>query len=401
MHTSSPLESGFRVDPSRWPVRRVLLGCVVLFVAGALAAWVASDKTPVTNSGSTTVVLQYQPKRKAETVPVYADLLRQTDSQTKFLVAVSSDEDEQDLRDGLGTELGRDPRLEFVHVSQPLGPWVRDRYIPFGKDGRAHLYVPPTEAVPPPERGSLEVATALLERDPSMVRVRGRLRLVGGDVILTSRDLLIGAGTVHKHTRGMRARRVQLEKALRTVFGRTPLVVGTGRTPLPYDHIDMFLSAVDDRTLLLGDPRLAVRTLAGDGLPPAVLLDGAFGRFLTATQEAMQDRYDAVLGQLRSWGFRVVRVPILHGEPLPDGRRGTILTWNNALVDRALRRVFVPHYGLPRLDALATETWRDLGYDVRPIDSRGAIVRGGAVRCLTTVLPGPDTKNRRRTSRPD
>jgi hypothetical protein len=104
--------------------------------------------------------------------------------------------------------------------------------------------------------------------------------------------------------------------------------------------------------------------------------------------------YEQIAGQLAAAGFRVERLPILHGERLDEARRGVVLNWNNVVtLDTAEgRQVFVPRYGVPALDRLAHEAWARWGFAVRPIHVRGTVVYGGAVRCVVNVLEQPGTR---------
>lgn len=370
----------------RWAVATtVLLALIVVGAFHVAATGDAHGGSDSRESKGNLVILQFQPMRLDASLPVYRGLLETMPSDTRFVVGVGSPRHEAEFRRALGPVLGWDPRVKFLCVQRPLGPWVRDRFIPFYKDGERHLYVPDERSVHPMEIGSLDVAALLQERDPSLHFSPSTLKLAGGDVILTRRHILIGHGTVFRHTRGILEGERDFRSDVETLFGRELVIVGRGAEPLPYNHIDMFLSATNEKTLLLGDPAMAMRTLYPGRRAPAVLVDNDLGRFVRPTQEKLVPRYRRLAEQLEASGFRIVRVPILHGEPMPDGRPTTILNWNNALLDRRAARAYVPRYGMPALDEQAWRIWRREGFEVLPIAARAAIVCGGSVRCLTTA----------------
>jgi hypothetical protein len=65
-----------------------------------------------------------------------------------------------------------------------------------------------------------------------------------------------------------------------------------------------------------------------------------------------------------------------------------ILTWTNAVIETrgGKRRVYLPAYGLKRLDRAAQEAWDAVGCEPVPISAEAVIVLGGAVRCVTNAV---------------
>jgi hypothetical protein len=147
-------------------------------------------------------------------------------------------------------------------------------------------------------------------------------------------------------------------------------------SPLAREHVDMYVAVTGPRKLLLGDPRLGLSAIEeGEDVR-------RFGRFTAERQAALAKEYDAVEERLREEGFEVRRLPILHAED------GVILTWTNAVADTrgGRRRIYLPEYGLKRLDRRAQEAWAAEGFEPVPIDAEAVIVLGGAVRCVTNAV---------------
>ncbi|MHC4931609.1 MAG: hypothetical protein ACYTGV_05390, partial [Planctomycetota bacterium] len=131
-----------------------------------------------------------------------------------------------------------------------------------------------------------------------------------------------------------------------------------------------------------GDPRLASDFLKVQFDPDAADPEArSVGIFSLQSQNEWIPGYEKLAAQLRRRGFRVERLPILHSDD------GTILTWNNAVVERrsGVPIAYVPRYGIPSLDRLAFRRWEQLGFRVEPVRCTRIIAHGGAVRCLTST----------------
>ena len=169
---------------------------------------------------------------------------------------------------------------------------------------------------------------------------------------------------------------------LTTLLGSEPILCGA-RLGVPHAHCDMYLTAIGDRHVLLGDPRLGaalLERLRGEDLTASVLPPG--DQFSIASQLDLAARYDAIRDELEQAGLLVDRLPIVHGD------QGLLLTWNNALIDAREDgvRAYVPSYGIPALDRAAHDVFRGLGMRCFPIDVARLLPHGGAVRCMTNVI---------------
>lgn len=184
------------------------------------------------------------------------------------------------------------------------------------------------------------------------------------------------------------------------VMGRDdPKLPGREMDPAT-DHMDMGCTPIDDNTFLVGDPSLAkqvVNSMAPDekdqlehvlsmraGYP--VKLSQA-GQFQPHNRDDQSD-FDAYAHILESKGYKVLRVP--HLEPPKDG--DPYLSYNNCLMERfekdgkEVRRVFLPHYGIKKLDDMADQVWKSQGYEVHPIPLEALSAEWGALRCVSNWL---------------
>jgi hypothetical protein len=370
----SPAQRALRLAP--------LLLVLAASFAGAEPATRAPVRTPTLGAFGPvdTWVLHYDPALGEVVLPTMEDLLGAVHPDSRVLIAVPTPRDARTVRSLLGITPEEHPQVGFVVADELISGWARDRYIAFEREGAPVLYAIPERDVPEGRRGDVAVARALLDQFPERRLVESPLVLEGGNCVLSDAAVFVGPQVIDQNLAlfGGDAQAVLTEVG--RVFAREVVLVGGAGAPVPHDHVDMFLTALDEETLLLGDPRLtqpyfeALRDLdVPEGTP------NELGTFTWPDQLAWAERYDAVCEDLLRRGFSVERIPILH--------TGTevVLTWNNAVLETraGVRTAFVPRYGIPVLDRLAQGAWRRLGFLVHPIRARGPILQGGAVRCLS------------------
>ncbi len=70
----------------------------------------------------------------------------------------------------------------------------------------------------------------------------------------------------------------------------------------------------------------------------------------------------------------------------------TWVTYNNCLMESyqkedgtQVRRVFLPEYGLPKLDQAAEEVYKARGFEVVPLQLSALTAMRGAIRCISNV----------------
>jgi len=383
----APLRTARRVQ------RRILLPVCAAAVALAallpLRVW--ADPAAPRPAAIREWVLHFEAATSDISASAYTSLLRQLPPSSRVLVAVPKRRDSQAFREQVDLPGECWDRVEFLVMGQALSAWPRDRYVFFERRGRPTLLLPDEGSVSEARRGDLAVGLALAAEEPAHEVVRTRLAFEGGDLIVGKRVALVGAGTVAVNCRRLCLGTEAVRAELAAVLGRRVLIVGAELLNLPHEHIDMYVHLLDDRTVLVGDPRAAVA--AWDGLQADLDQRERLAFFGNPTHEDQACKvpvYEAIAEDLKAQGFRVERVPALHAQ---DG--DVVLTWTNAVVeDRAGELyAYVPTYGLRVLDAEAHAVWKRLGCRVVPVDVAAAVLEGGALRCLTNVLrrpSGPD-----------
>jgi hypothetical protein len=208
------------------------------------------------------------------------------------------------------------------------------------------------------------------------------------------------------------------------VMGRDdPAAPGVEKDPAT-DHMDMGATPVDDKTYFVGDPSLARQAIASMTGPERAKLEGLLSKragyavtlpvFQPHNRDDQSD-FDAYAHILEAKGYTVARVP--HLEPPKAG--DPYISYNNCLMERfdrgtlgralravatfasftfaapgmmrvrlftETRRVFLPHYGIAKLDDLADAVWKQHGFTVIPIPLWALSSEWGALRCVSNWL---------------
>ncbi|MEW6280505.1 MAG: hypothetical protein AB1758_17915, partial [Candidatus Eremiobacterota bacterium] len=165
------------------------------------------------------------------------------------------------------------------------------------------------------------------------------------------------------------------------------------------DHMDMGFTPISDREVLLGDPELA-RQLINEMTPAErsqaearmselaghpVDLDDYFGTGPMNRDNPLDFANYKKIAEGK--GLEVTRLP--HLEP---GFSGSYISYNNCLMERftkdgqEVRRVFLPVYGIEKLDDYATSVWQSKGFEVIPMPLGALSTKWGALRCISNWL---------------
>lgn len=195
----------------------------------------------------------------------------------------------------------------------------------------------------------------------------------------------------------------EARKLFEEKFGKPVTVLGKDDPTTPHaeepatDHMDMGCTPIDDNTFLVGDPGLAkqiVGKMSYKELDDAErILSKSAGKPVRLPRAGDRNRdcqedFDAYAKTLTDKGYNVVRVP--HAEP---GMSRSYISYNNCLMERFtredgtdVRRVFLPVYGIPKLDEAATKIWESQNFEVIPMELGALSQRWGALRCVSNWL---------------
>lgn len=322
------------------------------------------------------LVIHYSRDGAELVAPTYRDLLRQLPAEVTVHVVCPAIGDFDDLVGRIGPAACA---LRAVPVGHAVTCWSRDRWVALG-DGRGTMTLVAPRAEEgadlwPPRAGDSRVAEDLARALHGVAAERSFLYFDGGDFAADGGAVFVApalrARNVGRSLRDASA----LEPALAARLGRAVVLLDGA----PDHHVAMIMTPVGNRTVLVGDPSRA-RALLSDRSVDAPALTGAADDL----GPEMQQRFDAVADACARAGYRVVRIPVVPGR---DTRAW--LTYVNVLLDErdGRRVVYLPVYRhTPALNAAAGAVWRDLGYEVRPVDCTALSAHFGALGCLVNVL---------------
>ncbi|MFH1226914.1 MAG: hypothetical protein V1701_03290 [Planctomycetota bacterium] len=309
----------------------------------------------------------------------YRDLFRQLPAEVKTYVACPAESDFKMLTADLyGAGVSAGKRFIPVITNCPITCWARDRFLAKAPDKagiKAELVLPPRPEYGCDERSNDWFVSWKLASDrPAEFQVeKSRLYFHGGDLINAGRFIFADYNLFKlnlSHSSFSDAK--EFSDYLGQRFGYEPVLVGDAATPVPEHHIEMYITPLDDRTVLVGDPDLAMR-----------LLDKDKPDISSQVDPSLFDAFRNVAGCLRDKGFSVVPIPIL-----PTKTPHVFISYNNVIIDNraGVKTVYLPTYNIPELDNCAVNIWQAQGFIVKRIDASGIYRLGGAIRCLVNVL---------------
>ena len=318
-------------------------------------------------------------------------------------------------------------RIVFADMPEnySLTIWPQDPFLVLQGDDGPRLLASPEFA----RADDIEMAKVVSEH-LGLPLEYAPLNFEGGNIVASDDFVLIGANTIRSNAIEQQQPEQAIAEQFRDLLGKPVIVIGPA--PQPIGHIDMMLTPLGDRRLMLADPawgaRLAAAALATNpaevdefernaernffghaDITSVNALDGSIIRpppiVGTTTQAIAESRaiagtLDRVAETLSSLDFEVIRIPFLYRQPPPlesfaEGETITSqpgypqLTYNNALIEIAGEHkvVYLPTYGWESLDNAAVDTWRDQGYEVVQIPGFTTnAMYGGALRCSVKVL---------------
>jgi hypothetical protein len=163
------------------------------------------------------------------------------------------------------------------------------------------------------------------------------------------------------------------------------------------DHMDMGCTPVDDKTCFVGSPSLALQAIDSMTRPERRQLQRVLSKraghavklpLVVAHNRDNQSDFDAYAHLLEQMGYKVERVP--HLEPPQPGK--PYISYNNCLMERfekdrrEIRRVFLPHYGIAKLDDMADAVWKRNGFAIIAIPFWALSSEWGVLRCVSNWL---------------
>ena len=276
-------------------------------------------------------------------------------------------------------------RLIPIVVAHPITCWSRDRWIVLKNQRKGSLLLCPqaeeAAAVWPLRQGDQRVAFDLADYLRSAAphanvrAVRAEIDFDGGDFLADGENVFVTPAVARRNLGRAVSDLESLRRILHDRLGGKIVLLDDA----PDHHAGMFMASAGGRTMLVGDLRLGremERTIS-----PALLEELPGGPDFS---ETTQRRFDRVAEQAATLGYRVIRIPTLCSA---DAK--TYLTYVNGIIDHRTgqKRVYMPIYqGAEAMNAAAERVWRQIGYDVTPIDCTGVFPHFGTLHCLVNLL---------------
>ncbi|HNO79148.1 MAG TPA: agmatine deiminase family protein [Phycisphaerae bacterium] len=331
------------------------------------------------------VLIHFPASEGADTREVIAELLSSLNPQTNVVVAcpnraaVEVFEQEMGVRARAG---GRQVRV--FDVGMDISIWARDRCIARQNPDGSHACLLVPRPLPTFDVWRLnELYTPFaLESVGAFPDARATsVVLEGGNIVGNAKFAFVGANAIDENEDRLDGPEgiARLMRDLRQLAGKEIVVVGGDESEVPWDHVDMYLTPVAEKTVLLADPDLSAQIFGVDSVE-MTLSDEEDAPFASPIDTS--SILEQIAQRLRQLGFVVIRVPAIINIP-----EQWMVTYNNVLIDdrEGRRTVIMPVYGLDALDAYAQRVYEQLGFNVKTVNVTGVYESGGALRCITNV----------------
>lgn len=316
-------------------------------------------------------------------------------------------------------------RVQFVETLQDLSLtiWPQDPFLVISKKGQPYLLV--SREFERAEDSAMADSIARHLRWPVQ---KSELMFEGGNIVSDDDYAYIGANTIVHNAIKYKKTSEEIVRRFQQELGQQVMVIGP--VPQPIGHIDMMLTPLGNKHLLLADAKWGAALAKTDLQKQAALVrqfeqqsmsqffghpnikqlvnkDGEIIRppeISGATQSAIADSeklgviLDKLAERLQQAGFTISRIPFLSQKvklPEADSEDKTNrpgypqITYNNVLLEttRKDKTAYIPNYGWQSLDEAARKVWRNLGYKITAIDGfTTTAMYGGALRCSVKVL---------------
>lgn len=332
-----------------------LLAIVVAVHAGTLAMRRAAHVPPPIRAlsdveGSIAAAVLHYRADAGFVEPTYEALLRAFDPAIDVVVVVTDARDRAAF-EAIRLRAGFGP-VRYVETGYGITPWSRDRFTAAADaEGRAAIVAPPRPHEGPAERlNEVRVPWSVARAFDARIKV-APFDFDGGDFIVCGRFVFVGSQVVDKNVPARYPDAAALLRAVGDALGREPVLV-TSEAGVPDHHLEMYVTPLDERRVLVG------RAEGGD----------------------LAARLDGVAVDLERKGFDVLRIALEAVAP----RR--YVSYNNVVLETrgGRARVFLPTYGRPS-DAGASAAWAGLGFDVVPIPVDRVWPNTGSLHCLVNV----------------
>ena len=335
-----------------------------------------------TSGGIAEIAINVPREECDQVIPVVDGLLKSLNAETKLLFSCSDDYCVRAIQNRLTLPREYFPwKTDIVLTKLGLTPWARDRRI-----ARSGLYGVESFSLVPPgkdwydigRRNEIKLPYLLNELKLAPEAIPLPFILDGGNLVTDSHYAFIGGNNISLN-RNIIPNQEDLKRMIRLYLGTPVVHIFARKKQVPWDHIDMYVTPLPGKRVLVASPDLAKSLLAErDERNPIV-----HEKFLKLSFSQERSRlFDDVAVQFKKLKYTVHRVPAI-----PHYLDHWMITYNNVLMDfrEHSQFVYVPSYGIQSLDNYARKLYQGLGFEVRPIDVTTLYRNGGSLRCFANV----------------
>lgn len=362
----------------------------------------SSESTPselmIDNEGSLErVVLQYSSTFEDEILSTFMTLLKGLHRDISVTMVCESQKEARQIESLIRIWNIENPRrVEVKVIGKPITVWARDRFAIRAfrdNDGVDAIVLPSLEDDEDQDRvNDMEVPGFILGEKGVIPRsVKPGFFFEGGDMVSTAKRIFVGRSTLNRFP----GEPEELMAQMNAEFGRPVVMLGGPGAEVLDCHIDLIFSAIDEKQVVLADPSLTQRLLdpaSAHDLVDTIEIKESLeilrrrGISPSGTEPEAPMAYYIMAKQLRDLGYTVTSLPVIHC--LDEDDEDFLITYCNVLLDYRDdgNYVYMPVYGLDRLDDYAESVFLNLGFHVNRVDISKLYQLGGTVRCVTNVL---------------
>ncbi|PKK89455.1 MAG: hypothetical protein CVV64_14340 [Candidatus Wallbacteria bacterium HGW-Wallbacteria-1] len=343
------------------------------------------------------VVIQYSTTFEKEILPTFMTFLKELHSDISVTLVCETSQD-ADFMNSMIKIWGiiRPDRIDVRVFGKPITVWARDRFAlrAFRDNDSVDAIILPilSEDEDQDRVNDMEVPGFIMAGKGVVTRsVTPGFFFEGGDMVSTSRRIFVGRNTLNRFSGDEK----ELMSIMRREFGRDVIMLGGRGSEELVCHIDLIFSSLDENRVVLGDPMLTRRLLnesfSGDVVDSMAIRETldimkVSGIRPEGSLQDAQIAYGVIRRQLDDLGYKVTALPVIHC--VDEDEEDYIITYCNVLLDYRDdgNYVYMPVYGLDRLDDYAESVFENLGFHVKRVDISRLYQLGGTVRCVTNVM---------------
>ena len=328
------------------------------------------------------LVMNIPREERDQIVPVLRDFLEQLDPRIDLTFSCSDEYSVSALMHCLQTGREHVPwNTEVVVTGFDLTPWARDRRIArSGLQGseRSSLVPPAKDWYDINRRNEIKLPFILEDLKIAPEATPLPFILDGGNLVNDADYAFIGGNNIALN-RNLIPKAQDFKRMLALYLGKKVIHVFARKQQVPWEHIDMYVTPLAGKKIMVGSPALAQEIFAQVSENHPIVSE----KFLkTSFSKERTQLFDDVAIQLGKLGCEVIRVPVV-----PHYTDHWMITYNNVLMDFRDHRsvVYLPVFGIKSLDRFAENVYLDAGFEVRKVNLYTLYRHGGTLRCFANV----------------